>query len=142
MRILGYIANAPACAHQGHKLDYLQGPGRLTRPPRDGSFRIHPSPDTFGRAHETMCEAYSQSQVLAGCLPPDGSPSFSILRPRNTGSIPLGRLVPAQLGSGSGPGPRVLGSRSIRLGQSGCASGTYWLDSSVVGPGSHSARLG
>ena len=41
-------------AHQGHKLDYLQGQGRLMRPPRDGSFRIHPSLGTSGRARWTM----------------------------------------------------------------------------------------
>jgi len=58
-----------ACAHQGYRLDYLQGQGRLTRPPRDGSLRIHPSPGPSGGTDRT------KSIVLAGCLLPDGSPS-------------------------------------------------------------------
>ncbi len=45
------------------------------------------------------CEACEdpgpQSWVLAGCLLPDGSSSFSTLRPRHAG-IPLGRSAPAQ----------------------------------------------
>jgi hypothetical protein len=58
-----------ACAHQGYRLDYLQGQGRLTRPPRDGSLRIHPRPGPSGGTDRT------KSIVLAGCLLPDGSPS-------------------------------------------------------------------
>ena len=60
-----------ACAHQGCRLDYLQGQVRLTRPPRDGSLRIHPSPGPSGGTDRT------KSIVLAGCLLPDGSPSKS-----------------------------------------------------------------
>ena len=41
-------------AHQGHNLDYLQGQGRLMRPPRDGSLRIHPSLGTSVGARGTI----------------------------------------------------------------------------------------
>jgi hypothetical protein len=38
-----------AGAHPGYRLDYLQGQGRLMRPPRDDSLRIHPGPGPSGR---------------------------------------------------------------------------------------------
>ena len=53
-----------ACAHQGYRLDYLQGQGRLTRPPRDGSLRIH-----LSRAHRAGPSGLSPSSPLvASCL--------------------------------------------------------------------------
>jgi hypothetical protein len=45
----------------GYRLDYLKGQGRLMRPPRDGSLRIHPSSGPSGRTIGTD----SESLVLA-----------------------------------------------------------------------------
>ncbi len=53
------------------RLDYLQGQGRLMRPPRDGSLQIHPSQGPSGRTFGT------ESLALAGYLLPAGSPSMS-----------------------------------------------------------------
>jgi hypothetical protein len=102
--------SANTCAHQGNNLDYLQGQARLTRPARDGSFRIHPSPDPFGRATRPRLPSRN-----------DGIPCVSIIRPRHAGSA-LGRSVPAQLGSGPGQGLQRVGlplhptrTRPVRL---------------------------
>jgi hypothetical protein len=68
---------------------YLQGQGRLTRPPRDGSLRIHLSPGPSGRT------VGMKSQVLVDRLLPAGSPSMSDCS--DTGvSVVTGRPAPAQ----------------------------------------------
>ena len=68
---------------------YLQGQGRLTRPPRDGSLRIHLSPGPSGRT------VGMESQVLVDRLLPAGSPSTSDCS--DTGvSVVTGRPAPAQ----------------------------------------------
>ena len=95
-----------AGAHQGYRLGYLQGQGRLMRPPRDGSLRIHPSPGPSGRTVGTD----SESLVLAGCL----LPAAVLAHLTETGTV-AGHPAPAQPelslmlghGSGSGPGPAV-----------------------------------
>jgi hypothetical protein len=110
------------------------------------------------------CEPQPQSQVIAGCLPPDSSPSFSIPHPLHAGALlsrsalgacwlplPLG-LGPSSSGSAtvwldsrgsgssqvhSGASELPLHSTRARLGLSPLGSGspaTVWLDSSVVGP--------
>jgi hypothetical protein len=68
---------------------YLQGQGRLTRPPRDGSLRIHLSPGPSGRT------VGMKSQVLVDRLLPAGSPSMSDCS--DTGvSVVTDRPAPAQ----------------------------------------------
>jgi hypothetical protein len=133
------VCEHPGCAHQGHTLDYLQGQGRQLRPPRDVSFRIHPS---LGHWVEPTrpCEAYPQSRVLAGCLPPDGGHSFSIQRPRHAATP----LVPA-------PSPRWvqlrprstacgLPLRPTRTRPARLRIATFWHDNSVAGPAQASVR--
>jgi hypothetical protein len=90
-----------AGAHQAFRLDYLQGQGRLMRPPRDGSLRIHPSPGPSGRTVGTD----SESLVLAGCL----LPAAVLAHLTDTGMAPAQPELSLMLGrgSGSGPGPAV-----------------------------------
>jgi len=59
-----WAVSCVTCAHRGYRLDYLQGQGRLTRPPRDGSLRIH-----LSRAHRAGPSGLSPSSPLvASCL--------------------------------------------------------------------------
>ena len=94
-----------AGARQGQRLDYLQGQGRLTRPPRDGSLRIHPSPGPSGRT------AGTESLVLVGCLLPDGSPSTSEQHwyGRRSGSCPARAQFDSSV-VGHGPAPALVRS--------------------------------
>jgi hypothetical protein len=97
-----------AGAHQGYRLDYLQGQGRLARLPRGGSLRIHPSRGSLGRTIGTD----SESLVLAVCLL--HAAVLAHLTLADTGMV-AGHPAPAQpelsskigRGSGSGPGPAV-----------------------------------
>jgi hypothetical protein len=93
-----------AGAHQGYRLGYLQGQGRLMRPPRDGSLRIHPSLGPLGRTIGTD----SESVVLAGYL----LPAAVLAHLTDTGMV-AGHPAPAQpelslmLGRGSGSYPSL-----------------------------------
>ena len=95
-----------AGAHQGYRLDYLQGQDRLMRPPRDGSLRIHPSLGPLGRTIGTD----SESLALVGYL----LPAAVIAHLTDIGMV-AGHPTPAQpelslvlgRGSGSDPGPAV-----------------------------------
>ena len=80
------------------RLDYLQGQGRLMRPPRDGSLQIHLSQGPSGRAFGT------ESLVLADYLLPACSPSMSA----DTG-MTAGRTAPAQ------PEPSLTARLWVRL---------------------------
>jgi hypothetical protein len=87
-----------AGAHQDYRLDYLQGQGRLSRPPRDGSLRIHLSWGPLGRTVGT------ESLVLAGCLPP----AAVIAHLTDTGLV-AGHQAAAQ------PKPRLAAWSWVRL---------------------------
>ncbi len=90
-----------ACAHQGYRLDYLQGQDRLMRPPRDSSLRIHLSLGPMGRT------VGAESLVLVGCLLPEGSPNTSEEHWSDHGS------------SGSGPGELLSLTARSRVGWAG-----------------------
>jgi hypothetical protein len=90
--------SAITCAHQGRKLDSLQEQDRLMRPPRDESGYIAKGPrDHIGH------DLRPGSLLVASRLTLLWHPS-----PRRAG-IPSGRSAPAQLGSGSSPGPQHVG---------------------------------
>ena len=106
------------------------------RPPRDGSFRIHPSLGTLGREPTRPCEALPQSLVLAGYLPPDGGPSFSIQRPCHAGVPLVSAPGPAQRWVRLRPRSTACGLplRPTRTRPARLWIATIWHDSSVAGP--------